>query len=333
MARRSRHHWPFLGGGVIAFAALPLGTLESSTGHVEVLIAALLFAAIGIAAALGPWERLPRLLVAAPLVASFAVIALLRDAEGGAISGYGTLVLLPVFWIALYAGRREVVASVVAVAGFFVVPILAVGTPAYPPVEWRRALLWVTVTAIVGLTTQGIVARVRASARVDPLTQVANRRAWEERLALALKLADRSGLPVSIGLLDLDGFKRYNDAHGHGAGDRLLVRAAAAWAAQVREADLLGRLGGDEFAILLPGATLAEAEEVAARVRLATPDVRCSAGVAEWDQHEGAQQLVARADRLLYADKVQQKATSRSGEPGGGKGHAAFLRTSRKPRA
>jgi diguanylate cyclase (GGDEF)-like protein len=109
---------------------------------------------------------------------------------------------------------------------------------------------------------------------------------------------------VCIALVDFDGFKRFNDTFGHGAGDRLLGEAASAWRESLREVDLIARLGGDEFAIALPGCPLDEAEHVAERLRVATPDaVGSSVGIACWDWFESAAELVERADRALYAAK------------------------------
>ncbi|MGH2998957.1 MAG: GGDEF domain-containing protein, partial [Gaiellaceae bacterium] len=208
------------------------------------MVAGVLFAGIAVAAVLS-WERLPRALAAVPLVASFAVVALLRDAENGAPSGYGPLVLLPVFWLALHGSRRALVASFAGVAAVFIVPIFAESS-SYPSADWRRALLWLIVTPIVGLTTHNLVERVRESSLVDPLTGLANRRAWEDRLERAIAFAVRTRLPFSVALLDLDGFKAYNDVHGHQAGDHLLVGATGRWRRQVREVDLLARRADTE---------------------------------------------------------------------------------------
>jgi len=141
-------------------------------------------------------------------------------------------------------------------------------------------------------------------ARTDGLTGVANRRAWDEELPQALARAARSGQQLCLALLDLDHFKDYNDRHGHQAGDRLLKAAAAAWQARLRKTDLLARYGGEEFAVLLPDCGLEAAMEIAERLRTAQPEVTCSLGVAAWDGREGDGELLARADRALYAAKA-----------------------------
>ncbi len=149
-----------------------------------------------------------------------------------------------------------------------------------------------------------LLGQLAAMARTDPLTSLPNRRVWQEQLPRELARAERDEEPVCIAIVDLDHFKRFNDAHGHQEGDRLLAEAAAAWREELREVDLLARLGGEEFAVLLPRCGIAEAIEVIDRLRDATPaDQTCSAGIAEWDGYEPPPALFARADDALYAAK------------------------------
>ena len=141
-------------------------------------------------------------------------------------------------------------------------------------------------------------------ARTDPLTGLANRRGWDEQLDRELARARRSGGAVSVALLDLDDFKGFNDAHGHQAGDRLLVAAAAAWQAQLRAVDVLCRWGGDEFAVLLPDCSERESHEIIARISQSTPSLQsCAAGVAAWDGNEPPHDLLRRADTQLLEQK------------------------------
>jgi diguanylate cyclase (GGDEF)-like protein len=164
---------------------------------------------------------------------------------------------------------------------------------------------------LVVLRMAGLVRRVEdqavelaALAQRDGLTGIANRRTWDNELPVAMDRARRDSILLSVALIDLDHFKRFNDEYGHQAGDRLLKSATAAWSAAVRSTDLLCRYGGEEFGVLLPAATVEQAVEVLERVRAVTPMAQTfSAGVACWDGKEISEELVARADRALYAAK------------------------------
>jgi len=156
--------------------------------------------------------------------------------------------------------------------------------------------------------------KVRELAATDSLTGVANRRTFFDRIAAELARSHRSGRPLSVALLDLDGFKEINDSYGHSIGDEALVRVAQALSRGMRASDLLARLGGDEFAVLLPESTGNEAEKVLARlcaVAILAPDgrqgelrLRLSWGAVTWPQ-DGAtpEQLLQVADHRLYAMK------------------------------
>jgi diguanylate cyclase (GGDEF)-like protein len=142
-------------------------------------------------------------------------------------------------------------------------------------------------------------------AQRDALTGLANRRAWELALPLAMDHARRDGTLLVLAVLDLDHFKRYNDQYGHQAGDRLLKEAAAAWTSVLRGGDMLARYGGEEFALLIPHG---DSEQAAAldRLRPLTPFGQTfSAGVAVWDGQESSEAFFARADAALYVAKEQ----------------------------
>ena len=153
-------------------------------------------------------------------------------------------------------------------------------------------------------------------AATDPLTGLANRRSWDDKLDEEVERARRTGLPLCVVILDLDHFKRFNDSRGHQAGDDLLSAGAASWAGVLRSGDTLARLGGEEFGVLLPGCTAAAVPGLVERLIKALPEGQtCSAGVAEWAGEPGGH-TVARADEALYDAKRGGRATYRiaSGE-------------------
>ncbi|MCB1007601.1 MAG: GGDEF domain-containing protein [Acidobacteria bacterium] len=158
--------------------------------------------------------------------------------------------------------------------------------------------------AAVAIDRAAALEQLTEMARTDPLTELCNRRAWQDELSRELARSERGGQPLAVGLLDLDELKSYNDRWGHAAGDRVLLTAAARWRRRLRLTDVLARIGGDEFAVTMPGCTLEGATEVADQLRAALPDgLSCSIGVAEWSGAESASELLGRADEALYAAK------------------------------
>ena len=151
---------------------------------------------------------------------------------------------------------------------------------------------------------EGLIARIKHLARSDDLTGLPNRRRWHEELDRELARARRTRRSLCVAMVDLDGFKDYNDEHGHVAGDKLLAGTARAWEEAIRATDTLARYGGDEFSVILPECAIDEATVVIDRLRLATPSpVTCSAGIACSDGAQSAEALVRRADAALYEAK------------------------------
>jgi diguanylate cyclase (GGDEF)-like protein len=176
--------------------------------------------------------------------------------------------------------------------------------------EWMRTLAMLGSCGTLGYIVCRFFSHIRHQtgnlrvlAGTDPLTGMANRRAWDDALASAIDQAEFDGRPMSLALLDLDDFKGFNDRHGHQAGDRLLKEVSVAWQAILRMSDVLARIGGDEFAALLPGCALDTAAQIADGLCAAVPAANCSGGVASWDRVETGEELLARADAALYEAK------------------------------
>jgi diguanylate cyclase (GGDEF)-like protein len=141
-------------------------------------------------------------------------------------------------------------------------------------------------------------------AREDGLTGVANRRTLDERLPQEMARARRQKASLSVVMIDLDHFKRFNDRRGHAAGDALLRNAAQAWLRQLRPTDLLARYGGEEFTLVLPGCDELQAEHMVERLQPLVPEKQTfSAGIATWNEFDNPQELLAAADRALLQAK------------------------------
>jgi two-component system cell cycle response regulator len=149
----------------------------------------------------------------------------------------------------------------------------------------------------------------------DGLTRVFNKRHFLERLATEVAFAQRHGTPLSLLMVDVDHFKKINDAHGHLAGDHVLTSLAQLLTVAVRTEDLLARYGGEEFAILCRGTPIDHASILGQRLRASVEShvfeyrgerfpVTISVGVGSCSEEtENAQQLIADADAALYEAK------------------------------
>ncbi len=168
---------------------------------------------------------------------------------------------------------------------------------------------------LVGLLVHALRRRAeqdRALARIDPLTDVWNARAFQERVDLEIGRARRNERPLTIAYIDLDGFKEVNDRAGHEGGDAVLREAAATLTQSVRGADTVSRLGGDEFALLLPDTDHAGATALLERIRsaiaarmldLGHPVTASIGGVSFATAPSDVSAAISRADEAMYVAK------------------------------
>jgi len=157
-------------------------------------------------------------------------------------------------------------------------------------------------------------------ALLDDLTGVANRRHLMQRLTEECARSERSGVPFSLLVVDLDSFKAINDTHGHAAGDACLQHFTLMAQTRLRPGDMLARSGGDEFCIVLPASTLREAAIIARRVLQVCRDdaeasggldipIAVSIGIAQWTGEIALspELLILHADEALYVAKKEGK--------------------------
>jgi diguanylate cyclase (GGDEF)-like protein len=238
---------------------------------------------------------------------SVCIFSALVAIDGGARSPLALLLFLPVVFAALSYPLRSVVA-IGALTELSFVAANAISDTA-EPVQLAFFTACLSFTAVLCAWQARIHERRREElahmSRADPLTGCLNRRGFKERVVANLDEGLRVGRPMSIVMLDLNGFKQVNDTQGHAAGDELLRWTVERMRGSVRPMDSVGRLGGDEFAILLPGAGRNAGLKVAARVQDALePEVTASLGIASFPT-DGVEldELFAHADTQLYVDK------------------------------
>jgi diguanylate cyclase len=156
--------------------------------------------------------------------------------------------------------------------------------------------------------------RLSGEVSTDQLTQVANRRGLIQAFETARARQERDGQPLSIGLLDIDNFKRLNDELGHSVGDVALRSLAAVVAKSLRPDDMVARFGGEEFVVLLPATPVPEGQLILTRLQRSLSGglfmhesknvfVTFSAGVTAYLSGETLEQALERADQALYEAK------------------------------
>jgi diguanylate cyclase (GGDEF)-like protein len=312
--------------GLLTLAFLPLEPVDEQIGDAGWAIAG----GLGLLAVGGAVLILRRepsfddLLVMA--YAGIAGIAMLNYLAGGGSSAYEDLYML---WLGTGAAHppRRAIPHLAALVAALALPLLYEGTSSELLGDMAaEALILVVLGALLTAYQRGV-RRQRAGlqagaeverrlARVDELTGLGNRRAFDEAITVESVRASRERVPLSVGLVDVDSLRRINDEYGHLEGDGSLRDLARAMERSVRAADRCFRWGGDEFVVVMPETELDTAEQVLARMADAVaetcraPDGRSIGltwGVARLDSGGTAEDLLAAADLDLLERKTDKR--------------------------
>ena len=252
------------------------------------------------------------------ILTSFLLVGLVGtiDHITGFELSFAVFYLIPVGYAAWYVGLNvSLVVSLLAASTWLTVDYTAGHTysQAWIPFwnAFTRLAFFVTVAHLLSALKASLNAQ-RLLLRVDSLTGVKSLRAFEEEANLMLDTAARHQLPVSLGYIDLDGFKSLNDSMGHAVGDEVLKATGAQLNALCRSGDIVARIGGDEFAVLLPVTGKDGAEALFSKLHsrlLRTMEnqgwnIGFSIGVAVFpDSKVNLKQAREHADSLMYAVK------------------------------
>jgi diguanylate cyclase len=289
----------FICGGLACLASVVAPVSPQEPVHLD-LVVGLLATAIGI----GLWilGRRAHPLVLQLLMAVGSVMASAIVAKA-ATSGGAMLTAFAYPWMAVYVAhffsRRAIFAQSLLISVGFGLGLVLNGLP-------NMGIDWVIVTGTVwstGLVLGNLSESLRRRADTDPLTGLLNRSGFLAVADRERAIAERTHDPLTLAVLDLNGFKQVNDRLGHAAGDRLLADLGREWRESLRAGDILARHGGDEFVLLLPATTPRQADGVLERLRVERVPVSWSVGVSEWLPREELDACLARADRRLYSVK------------------------------
>jgi diguanylate cyclase (GGDEF)-like protein len=255
------------------------------------------------------------------------LIALTQHGAGGRIAPYHELLMFQLIGAALMHPPRRVLFFLGWVAAVAFAPLVYAPSSAEPGEIATELFMWTALAFVLMLMMRTIRSQrlelqregdeARELARVDSLTGLRNRRAFDEALDVELARCQRTGSALSLIVADLNGFKEINDRHGHRRGDDCLRQAAAALCSTVRRPDLCFRWGGDEFAILLAGADADAAAGLSIRVEKAVARscsrpgggaLTLTCGYAALDAGMTADEAVERADEALRGLKSRGRA-------------------------
>lgn len=220
--------------------------------------------------------------------------------------------IVPVSFFSWFIGKRASIAvAVIGVVFGFLIRLRTLPGA----IAWWDALVWLALyigASLIVAELRKLYLHERHLSRIDPLTNVENRRALFESASRAKSFSDRHDVPLSIAYLDLDGFKKLNDRLGHRVGDKVLAIVAARIRKTLRPTDVVGRVGGDEFILILPESDSGTALRIIDRVRIDLDQamqkrrwpVTFSIGLVSFSPPLGSvSEMIRAADQAMYAAK------------------------------
>jgi diguanylate cyclase (GGDEF)-like protein len=318
-------------GALLALVVLPLAPPTAEIGNAGWIaaggVALVAFAGAGMVLRR---SSVPYSALLAGAYLTVAQIAVTQWLAGGLDAPYYELYVLPTLFVAAIHPPRRVVAFMATLIAAAFAPLVYAGWQATAAAGFALGgMLWIG-TAVI---TYRLMRELRSEriksereqdhaqrlARIDPLTGLGNRRAFDEAIVEQIAEARAADQPLSVLLADLDGFKHINDEYGHVNGDSCLRQAARTIQVSVRATDAAFRWGGDEFAVLLPGTDSDTADELCERVKTAVrsscqaPDgapLVVSCGHTELSAEMDADGLVAAADLALLTLKRERPAAA-----------------------
>jgi diguanylate cyclase (GGDEF)-like protein len=294
--------------GLVALAFATLAPVPSSIDWLDRAVAAVASSAAVVALLAVPrWGRRVSLTLFGLVSVLVAGLVLARVTPQGQAT-IASLLTLAALFAAVYFTHRQMIVGVLAACALFVVG----STAGRGDLQAFYLCVSVVVVVLIAEVVSRLVARqrdlraeLREHALRDPLTGALNRRGAEVEAERVRGVVARAGGTTTVSVLDLDGFKGYNDSRGHPAGDELLIRLVRDWTAALRAGDVLARIGGDEFLVVLPQTDLEGAAVTLGRMRELNP-FPWTVGTTVWQPAEDLFDAAARADDDLYVGKASR---------------------------
>jgi diguanylate cyclase (GGDEF)-like protein len=300
-------------------ASAALAVIGATEPHADHGALAVRIGACGLAllCAIATWrsgDQFGDLTLAALVVIVTLLVTLSAAVSHASAANEVMLFLLPAVFAACFLEPIFAVCALVACSAAYGWLVSREASPVTGLLWWTSSTIVLSsAAATVVVLRRELTAALTVLARLaecDPLTGLPNRRSFDERLARELERCAAASETCSILMCDLDHFKAINDAHGHAVGDEVLKRVAADLVSGVRAFDTVARVGGEEIAVLLVGCDRKTATAIAERLRRhvartmpTAPLVAISIGVADSGLSDEPTELLAHADRALYAAK------------------------------